>query len=118
MDCAINLGLRPVTDNLVYALIGTVVRLQHPAFDSAPGATMLADPAVKIMLPASVNNRGADFASLGIQLAEHNRFAHGAALTNFLGAFSGVHIPSLTVGEGFIRFDRSGHFVDAAVCMA
>jgi hypothetical protein len=75
---------------------------------------VLADLAVKVMLSACVDNRGANLARLSIEQAEYNRFTFWSTSVDLFRALVSVHIARLVTDETLISLNSSGHLVDAA----
>src|SRR5579862_9522143 len=113
---AVNIGFSMIY-NLVCVLIQTVIGRQRIGVQFSARRDVLSDFAVKVMLAASTDYRGANLAGFTVEQPEHNRFTIRAATVNLLCSLVGVHVPRLATDEGFIGFNSTRHLVDGSVVL-
>lgn len=101
-------------DNLVRVLVEVIVGLQCIGVKLRAHFHVLPDLAVKVMLPASFNNRSTDLSSFTVQESKHNRLTDWAATASLFRAFPSVHVAGIPSDKGFVGLNRVSHLVDAS----
>lgn len=103
-----------VVDDFVFVIGKTFVGFQRIGVECRSGCYVLFHLSMDDVFLSGVDNTCSHRTVVTIQQAEHYSLSVWAAPVNLCSALSDVHVSRLAADEGFIRFDLSGHLVDAS----